>query len=80
MRIAAWLISRFNDLKHGQKLGVKLASIVFLITEIFLGLVSPLACIVIFAILLGLSTLYLIVALLYGGYDDWLKDEWIKKQ
>lgn len=80
MRIAAWLISRFNDLKHGQKLGVKLASIVFLITEIFLGLVLPPACIAIFAILLGISTLFLIVALLYGGYDDWLEEEWIKKQ
>lgn len=79
MRIAAWLISRFNDLKHGQKLGVKLASIVFLITEIFLWLVAPPACIAIFAILLGISTLFLIVALLYGGYDDWL-EEWIMKQ
>lgn len=80
MRIAAWLISRFNDLKHGQQLGVKLASIVFLITEIFLGLVSPPACIVVFALVLGFSTLAIIVSLFYGDYDEWLEDEWLKRQ
>lgn len=73
MRIAAWLISSFNNLDRGQQLGIQLGAMLFLITEIFLGLISPPACIVIFSLTLLFATLALIVALCYGGYDEWIK-------
>lgn len=72
MRIAAWLISSFNNLDRGQQLGIKLGAMVFLITEIFLGLVSRTACIVVFLLMLLFATLALIVALCYGEYDEWI--------
>lgn len=73
MRILAWLISSFNNLDHGQRLGIKLGAMLFLIIEIFLWLVSTPACIVVFLLTLFFVILAIIVALCYGGYDEWIK-------